>query len=360
MLSRRELLAAGAAFSVFGCKERPQKSLVIGGVLPLTGDGSTYGVAASNGAKLAVEIFNRSAGNAPVARWVPEDSRGDPVAAATAARKLLDVDGAAALIGDVTSAGTHAIVPIATRAKVPLVSPAASDPALTGVSPFFARVWPSDEFETGVLANYAAQRGYGRIAALYSNDDYGAGFFRGFRKAASNRIAFSAAFPPNASDFRPLIRRVRSAGADAVLLVSLPERGRLLLTQMSEAGVKLPVLATASIEDPQIASLRNASSITFASPAPVDPNTSARRRFETEYRRAYRSDPSVLADTGYDAANLLIAAWKENPDAGAMMQWIRGRRDYDGASGRMSFSPQGDVVKRYRLKRGGPKGFEWV
>jgi len=360
MLSRRELITAGAAFSVFGCKQRQQKSLILGGILPLTGDGSGYGVAASNGAKLAVDLFNRGAGAGGALRWVSEDSRGDPVAAATAARKLLDVDGATALIGDVTSAGTHALVPVATRAKVPLVSPAASDPALSGISPFFARVWPSDQYETEVLAKYAAGRGYRRIAALYSNDDYGAGFFRGFTTAARDRIAFSAAFPPNASDFRPLLRRVAGARADAVLLVSLPERARLLITQMNEAGVKLPILATASIEDPQIAALSSASNITFASPVPVDPNGSARRRFEVEYRRAYRTEPGVLADTGYDAANLLIAAWKTNPDPAAMMQWIRSQHGYDGASGRMSFTPQGDVVKPYRLKRGGAGGFNWI
>jgi ABC-type branched-subunit amino acid transport system substrate-binding protein len=74
--------------------------------------------------------------------------------------------------------------------------------------------------------------------------------------------------------------------------------------------------------------------------------------FEDEYRRKYGAAPGVLADNGYDAARLLIEAYAANPDATAMMSWIKGRRDYDGASGKLSFDSSGDVVKPYRLKRG--------
>jgi branched-chain amino acid transport system substrate-binding protein len=293
-------------------------------------------------------------------RWQVEDSRGDPVSAASAARKLIDVDGAGALIGDVTSAGTHAILPIATRARIPLISPAASDPALSGASPFFARVWPSDLFEAGVIGRYAADSGYRAIGVLYSNDDYGSGFAHAFRDAVGNRIVFEAAFPTNSSDFRPLVRRLSAQNADSVLIVALPERAGLILRQMAEARLTLPVLATASIEDPQIASLSNASSIVFASPAPVDATSATRRQFEAEYRRVYRADPGLLADTGYDSARLLIEAHRANPAPVAMMGWIKGRRNYDGASGRMSFSSSGDVEKVYRLKGGRGGGFTWL
>lgn len=360
MLNRRQLVISSASILLFGCDSRKPSSLKIGGVLPLTGDGSSYGIAAAKGAKLAVDLFNRTRGSAPPVQWVVEDSRADPAAAATAARKLVDVDRVGALIGDVTSAGTHAIVPISARSKIPLISPAASDPALSGASPFFARVWPSDTYEAQVLAKYAMSKGYKRIAAIYSNDDYGAGFFKVFSRIADKLILFSAAFPPNASDFRGVVTRVASQGADAILVVSLPERAKLLLTQLAEAKVNLPILATASIEDPQISSLSLARNIAFASPAPVDAGAPVRRRFESEYHRTYRVAPGVLADTGYDAASLLIAAWGANPDPAAMMSWIKSRRDYDGASGRLSFTANGDVIKPYRLKRSRPGGFDWV
>jgi branched-chain amino acid transport system substrate-binding protein len=361
MLSRRQFISASAALAICGCRSTAARTFVIGGVLPLTGDGSSYGAAASNGARLAIDLFNASTeGRGSAVRWQVEDSRGDPVSAASAARKLIDVNGAGALIGDVTSAGTHAILPIATRARIPLISPAASDPALSGASPFFARVWPSDLFEAGVIGRHAAERGYRAIGVLYSNDDYGAGFARAFRNAVGNRIAFEAAFPVNSSDFRPLVRRLSAQNADAVLIVALPERAGLILRQMAEARLTLPVLATASIEDPQIASLSNAGSIVFASPAPVDATSVTRRQFEAEYRRAYHADPGVLADTGYDAARLLIEAHRANPDPAAVMAWIKTQRNYDGASGRMSFAPSGDVEKEYRLKGGRAGGFAWL
>jgi branched-chain amino acid transport system substrate-binding protein len=321
-------------------------------VLPLTGDGATFGVAASNGARLAVDLFNRDAGG-QAARWIAEDSRGEPAAAASAARKLIDVDGVNALVGDVTSAGTHALVPIATAARLPLLSPAASDPTLSGASPFFARTWPSDLFEAGEIANYARSRGYRRVAAVYSNDDYGTGFFNAFRSAlGADAIALDLPFPANAGDFRAVVERIRRAGPDAVLLVSLPERARLFLSQLAEAGGSLPILATASIEDPQVAALPIAENIVFESPAPVSARSPARRAFEEAYRRAYNAAPPVLADTAFDCTRLLAEAHRADPRPDAMMAWIKRRRDYDGASGMLSFQPSGDVVKPYRLKRG--------
>lgn len=355
--TRREALialgACAALSGLAGCRTAANGPIAIGGVLPLTGDGASFGQAASHGAKLAIDLFNRIAGR-DVVQWIAEDSRGEPVTAASAARKLIDLDRVAALVGDVTSAATHALVPIATVARLPLLSPAASDPALGGSSPFFARTWPSDIFEAGVIASYAKRAAPNRIATIYSNDDYGVGFVNAFRAAVGGgAIVADIAFPTTTADFRPIVERVRRSQAAAVLLVSLPERARLFLTQLFEAGIRLPILATGSIEDPQIAALPNASEIVFASPAPTSVDSPARKTFEQAYRIAFGAAPAVLADTSFDCVTLLALAHQANPDPAKMMAWIKARRDFDGASGRLSFRDNGDVVKPYRLKRGG-------
>ena len=61
------------------------------------------------------------------------------------------------------------------------------------------------------------------------------------------------------------------------------------------------------------------------------------RTFTDQFRLSYGRDPGVAA-FGYDAAHLLVNAWKEgNQSPGALRDWLEDVRDYPGASGRISF-----------------------
>jgi len=65
----------------------------------------------------------------------------------------------------------------------------------------------------------------------------------------------------------------------------------------------------------------------------------ARRSFTDGFRSRFGRDPR-LAAFGYDAARLVIRGWQEgNTGAGQLRQWLSQVRDYEGASGRISFPP---------------------
>src|ERR1035437_6244212 len=144
-----------------GCRQRNDSQFVVGAVLPMTGDAGSFGQNAARGAELAVKDANDQhllPGRTVI--FKVEDSRGTATNAISAATKLIDISHAQVLVGDVTSAGPQAIIPIITRARVPLISPAASDPALSGASVFFARDWPSDVYEAVVIGGYARSSAY--------------------------------------------------------------------------------------------------------------------------------------------------------------------------------------------------------
>lgn len=346
------VMACAIALISFGCsQEGVDSNFVVGGVLPLTGDAGTFGQNANRGIKLAIETARDSGYLDQPVSYLSENSEGRASLAVSAARKLLDVSGAEVLIGDVTSAGTQALIPIIDERQVPLVSPAASDPGLTGASPYFARTWPSDVYEARVIGSYISSQDHEDLGIVYANTDYGVAMVEELRSSlSSDLIGPRIGIDRGTSDYRPTIQRLSNAGVDAVFLVMYPEGGRRFLNQMAELGLEKPIYATATFQSPEIAEAPGAGRIVFASPSP--PSGSKREWFEEAYREKYDEAPGVLSDTGFDSAMLLIKGWAARGHQGpqAVVSWIRAREGYNGVSGELTFTEGGNVRKPYGLK----------
>ena len=347
-----------------GCKQRNDSRFVVGAVLPMTGDAGSFGQNAARGAELAVKDANdRDLLSGRTVVFKVEDSRGTATDAIPAATKLIDVSHAQVLVGDVTSAGTQAIIPIVTRARVPLISPAASDPALSGASIFFARDWPSDVYEAIVIGGYARSSAYHSISILYANTDYGLGMTRAFENAVgSQSINLTISVDRETPDYRPTIQRITNARPDAIFMVLYPEDAKRFLQQLAEQRIQFPLLATATFEDPSVVSSPLADHVVFASPVPPNESDPDRAAFIAEYTKNFQSVPGVLSDTGYDAAMILLKGEAASGAAGpeAVANYVRSLKNYHGVSGEMTFDAAGDVQKPYDLKTVRLGKFVWL
>jgi len=360
MIHRRQfILSASATVFLASCnRKHPSSAVTIGGVLPLTGDAAPFGINASKGASLAINEYNKSSAETKFV-WKIEDSAGTPLQGVSAARKLIDIDKARGIVGGVTSSVTHALIPIITEAQIPLISPSASDPALSGASKYFARVWPSDLFEVEELSAFAVSSNFDKIAAVYINDDYGNGMVSAFEKSGSTEKLIKIPYEETTSDFRATISRISDEGFSAILLVAFPDKAQIFLNQMMEGKLDIPILATATIEDPSVLKSKvPSSSLVFSSPRAAE-SSETREVFTQLYIESYGEEPGVLADTGYDCAKLLLDNYKEDDGLGSIKA-IKSLERYPGASGRMTFKEDGDVIKEYGLRTIADGKFVWV
>src|SRR5262249_12482996 len=119
----------------------------IGAVTCLTGALSTFGVSSVQGAKLAVEDTNGSGGvlGEPV-ELIVEDNGSKAGEAATIARKFISQDKVAAILGDLTSSATMEVAPLAQAAKIPLLTPSATNVAITRIGNYIFRSCFIDPF----------------------------------------------------------------------------------------------------------------------------------------------------------------------------------------------------------------------
>jgi ABC-type branched-subunit amino acid transport system substrate-binding protein len=164
-------------FSLFLCQSvfavdrpGPESEIKVGTLMGLTGPLKDLGPAIQDGAVLAAEQLTDAG---LTVKMVHEDSETAPIAGASAARKLVNIDQVAEL-------GT---IP----GEVILISPASTNPMMTDLpadrrKDFLFRTCPSDALQ-GVVAGQAAAEMVKTASILYVNNAYGQGLSEVFKSA---------------------------------------------------------------------------------------------------------------------------------------------------------------------------------
>jgi branched-chain amino acid transport system substrate-binding protein len=348
---------------VVGCsrKEGPNK---IGVILPLSGDAASYGLSLKSGMDLAVTYANKTTSDQPHFELLYEDSKAEPSAAVTAFQKLITVDQVKVVIGPFTSSEVLAIAPVAEERRVVLLAPTASAPSITRAGDYIFRITPSDEFDGGVLARFAASKlGAKTASILFSNTDYGVGVEKSFRNQFSElggTVELELAFSSGTKDFRAQLVQLKKVRSNSILLVGMKELG-YVLKQAKEIGVKSQFLATGLFEDTDIMKVAGsaANGVYYSYPSfKVNSSRDEVKEFVEKYRRQFQKDPDVLAAYGYDAVNIVVQAYtKSNSDT--IKKNLYETQGFKGATGEMSFDQNGDVVKTFGIKRVVDGKFEW-
>ena len=207
MISRRSFLAAAGvvtaagvltacggssststAASAAGSTAASGDTIKVGVIGPLTGDVSVYGQAVVNGATLYLKQVNEKGGvNGKQLEIITMDEQGDATQAVTCFTKMCD-QGITALVGDVTTTPTLAVVAESQDYNMPMVTASATAEAVTydaetdTVYENVFRATFTDPFQGIKMADYAYQKlGYTKAAVIFKKGaDYNEGLAENF------------------------------------------------------------------------------------------------------------------------------------------------------------------------------------
>lgn len=163
--SRRRLLkgaAAGAAVLAAPAALRAQDAPIsIGSLTPLTGVGGAYGPSMRDAIAGVVDAVNGAGG--VIGRQIAlssEDTQTSPEAAVRAARKLIDVDGVAAIMGTWASSVTTAVAPLCWESGTMLFCVSGAD-SITQLphQGFIARTQPNSVLQIEVAGDFMVDEG---------------------------------------------------------------------------------------------------------------------------------------------------------------------------------------------------------
>lgn len=244
------------AFALFGEKAEADK-IKLGFIGPLTGDAAKIGEQAKAAVEIAVEEINSEGGvNGKEIEVIYEDGMCDGKTANNAAQKLINIDKVTAIIGGTCSAETSAFTDLAEQNKVVVLSYCSSAPAITNAGDYIFRNYPSDAYQSVFAANYIFNElGYGKVAILYTNDDWGVGLQDAFEKAFTNlggKIIAKESFTKDARDLRTQLAKIKTSNPDLLYFLGFSEASIPGLKQIKEISLKVPVFGGDAWDDPKI------------------------------------------------------------------------------------------------------------
>jgi branched-chain amino acid transport system substrate-binding protein len=217
-----------------------------------------------------------------------------------------------------------------------------------------------------LMARYAKETLNLETAALvYVNDEFGNSYREVFTRAfegAGGRVVLAEGISPTQTDFRTSLTRIKGRNPDAVYLLAYGNNMALVPVQMRELGIEATLLSLGTIGQPDI--LRQAgeaavgayyTSTDFNTFAPQTPELEA---FVEQYTARYQQPPVFFEVFGFDTVNLLAhAADSKNATPDAIRAGLLAIRDFNAASGDITFSGDGEANFPMRVYRVAPEGY---
>ena len=130
----------------------------VGSLNSMTGGNSTFGQSSDRGIRLAAEERNNAGGvlGRPI-EISTADTESSPDKTPLAVLKLIEQDKVVAVLGEVASSRSIAAAPSCQQAKIPLLSPASTNPKVTKLGNYIFRSCFVDDFQGVAIAKFTAE-----------------------------------------------------------------------------------------------------------------------------------------------------------------------------------------------------------
>ena len=300
-----------------GGKKAEAGTLKVGVLAPLTGSVAEYGNAVNNGIVQFVEELNAKGGvNGKQIELVTYDEEGDPVKAVTGYNSLVD-QGVVAIIGDVTTAPTVAVVAESQGDGMPMITASATARTVTCQM-------NADGTQGNKMAAFAVEQLNAKTAAVLYNvgSDYSAGCAQSFQETAQAKgleLVAVESYADGAVDFQSQLTNIAAKSPDVLFVPDYYSVVALVAQQAYAAGVKATMLGADGwdsvmdvVTDPAL--LNGAY---YCSGYSVEDTREAVQTFVKNYQAKYGATPNMFAAQAYDAAMILCAALEKAEASGS-------------------------------------------
>ncbi|HEX7724549.1 MAG TPA: ABC transporter substrate-binding protein, partial [Candidatus Paceibacterota bacterium] len=285
------------------------ESITIGAALSLTGDAAEWGEAEKSGINLALKEIGSTTS------VVFEDTKSSSQDSVSAVQKLVSFDKIQYIVGPTWLDSYPGAQGVVKGKNVIMITPSSSISAVqsTEVVPNVFSTWYRVNALTSGLAQSVKEKGFTKVSLVFQNDAYFTEFISFFKKAAQSQgieIVSEDLINPGTSDFKTVLSKAKSAGAQGVVFGMYDEK--MVAGFLKGHAQVLPNVTLFSNEnarqyatDPEYAKYMEGS--VFVE------NASVTADFVTKYKKVYGTDPVLSASTAYDAVNILVESIKNDP-----------------------------------------------
>jgi len=335
------------------------KEIRIGLITPLSGDVKTFGESVRNSFLIAVEEANARGGVVGMKiTYVVQDDKNDPTEAANVANLLVNQQRVKAIVGSVTSKTTIPVSDIIQSARIPTISPTATNPKVTVADgkrkDYMFRACFIDPFQGTVMAKFSRETLKGKSAAvLYdASNDYSKGIAEIFRdtfRKQGGKVAAFESYGKDDVDFSALLTKVKASGADVLFLPDYYNKVGLIAKQVREKGLNVRLVGPDGWDSPDLVKIAG-SAIEggyFSNHYSPDDRRPEVVAWVKKYKERHGQVPDALGTLAYDATNLLLEAIRKagSDDPKKIRDALASIKDFKAVSGKSTMGRDGDMIK---------------
>jgi branched-chain amino acid transport system substrate-binding protein len=328
------LLVCGFALSFLtGCKSATTgseaSSYKIGLVVSITGATSSLGIPERDTALMIQDEVNKAGGikgpdgKSHKLEIIVEDDASDASKATLAAKKLIEQDKVAVLIGSSGSPASMAMIEIATQNETPLISLAA---ASSIVNPIAERKWvfktaQESRVVVQVQVDYLKAKGITKVASISVNNTFGKDSrdaMLTLYKEAGIEVLADETFQPGDKDFTAQLTKIQGLNPEAVIIHATTGEGAPLTVQYRSLGFTVPIVHNHGIGNMDFINLAKDSAEGVIFPigkllvAKDLPDSDPQKKLLIKYIDDYSAytngkTMSTFGGHGYDAVQIAIA-----------------------------------------------------
>ncbi|MGI8899010.1 MAG: ABC transporter substrate-binding protein [Pyrinomonadaceae bacterium] len=349
-------LATSCARQQQSSDTRDRSAIKIGYFGDLSGPTFNFGLSAKNGAIMAAEEINQAGGiNGRKIDIVIEDDEGSPELAATVVNKLTRQDKVVALIAGGASGSSLAAGPNAQSAKVPMISPSSTNPAVTQIGDYIFRACFIDPFQGEVMAKFSYNSLQAKSAAImldfnspYSRDL--TEFFELSFTKLGGRVVSKQSYTQGDSDFKGQLSSMSDARPDVIYVPGYYGDIAVIAKQARQLGMTQPLLGGDGWDAPELWQLAGDSinGSYISNHYSADDPSPAIQKFVHDYKLHWGNlTPDAHAALAYDAMRFLAEAIQRagTTEGDKLRDALARTRNFQGVTGIISMVSERNAVK---------------
>ncbi len=333
------------------------KIIKVGAVLPQSGQWALYGNATREGIELA-EIYikeNKVLKETLQVMWY--DSNSKPETAKEMMEKAMN-DGCVAIIGGITTSEALKMLEVLQEEKIILLSPTASAAELATKSTYFFRIYPSDKYEVTQAANFiAADLATKNLGIIYEDNEFSEFIGNNLEMEVKNlgvENVKKVMIKSDGSNVSQVVFDVLTINPKTIYIATYSTVFPPILREIRSRNYAGDIVTTAAFNSPgllpQVADY--AEKLFFFRPPfdPKDRNNEICQYFVRSYKERYGKDPDIFQAYGFDSLLVLIEGIKLGGTfTEELYKGLRSLSNFQGATGMISFTAQGEVTKYPRI-----------
>jgi branched-chain amino acid transport system substrate-binding protein len=293
---------------------------------------------------------------------VVEDNESKAESATKANTKMITQDEVLVIVGPQSSKQAVPAGGVANDNETPMVSPWSTNPNTTLDRPWVFRTPFLDPFQGPVVAKFVTEEfGFEKAAVLYDvASDYPKGLAEFFKQAweeihGPGSVVAYESFTTKDTDFSAQLTKIKETGAEFIFTPQYYNEVALIVQQAHELGWDAPIMGSDSWGSAELMNLcgDDCIGLFFSTHYAAAGATGATKEFIDRYNEKHGYVPDDVGALTWDTMLIVQKAIQDcgelTGDIAVDRKCVRDAlaqiKDFDGITGQMTFTEQGDPIK---------------